>query len=571
MSYTEHVAPKRKHAESEQAHPSQIKNDAGGFTFAADAQTKLERFLILGNEKGSYYASERSMTKKNYSNITDLLKVDGKKVVDTIVTISEEGRAPKNTPAIFALAVCSVFGTEDVKAYANKAMPKVCRFSTDLYAWVKIVDDLKAGRRGKGLLRAISRWYTDKGLKQLAYQVCKYPNRIVDGKKWGHRDLLRIARVKPSEEKMSLVFRYAIHGVANESDYKDKVEFDAKYSGDAVDAPKGIGITQSQFDDLKNDEFLSYIWAHEEAKKAKTSKRVVELIKSNNITRESIPPELFNNQVWKALLPGMPLTALLRNLGQMTSKDILKPLSKEIAVVTEKLTNDETLAKARIHPMNVYMAWKMYNQGHGLRGKLYWTPVAQICDALEEAFYKSFKYADKIDGNVLVGVDVSPSMWNFSCVGSEFVSAAEAAIVMSMVVMRQSNNYDMMAFTHQMTKMKLTAKMNFDAVNSEMRLMSRNWGGTDCALPIKYAYDNQLIVDTFVILTDNQSWYGTSHVFEALRDYRKRFNSTARLAVMSFSSNEFSLADPDDSGMMDIGGLDSAVPKILNDFANGKI
>ncbi|GAF98417.1 unnamed protein product, partial [marine sediment metagenome] len=228
--------------QSVQAHPDQIKNDAGGFTFAVDAWTKLDRFLILGNEKGSYYASEQRMTKKNYSNIVDLLKVDGKRVVDAIVTISDEGRAPKNAPAVFALAVASVFGDEETKAYANKAMPQVCRFSTDLYAWVNAVNELKNGKRGKGLLRAISRWYTDKGIGKIAYQICKYPGRQVDGNRWSHKDLLRLARVKPTSDKMNLVFRYAVHGVASEEDIANKVEFDRVKKPETA---MGIGITEA--------------------------------------------------------------------------------------------------------------------------------------------------------------------------------------------------------------------------------------------------------------------------------------------------------------------------------------
>jgi 60 kDa SS-A/Ro ribonucleoprotein len=369
---------------------------------------------------------------------------------------------------------------------------------------------------------------------------------------------------------MNLVFRYAVHGVASEEDIANKEEFDRVKKPETA---MGIGITEAQLQALQNDKALSYIWAHEEAKKATSSKRIVELIASNNITRESIPTELQDIKVLKALLPGMPLGALMRNLGQMTSKDVLKAMTEETALVSDKLTNEEALAKARIHPMNVYMTWKMYVSGRGLKGDLCWSPIPKICDALEDAFHASFKHAEKINGNVLVGLDVSPSMWGSPCVGSPFMTAAEAAAVMSMVVMRQASDYEMMAFTGTLSPMQLTARMNFDAVNSELVRLCRTWNrdGTDCALPIKYAYDKGIDVDTFVILTDNQSWCGYGHPHEILRDYRKRYNKQAKLAVMAFQANDFTVADPNDSGTMDIAGLDSAVPKILQGFANGKI
>ena len=49
------------------------------------------------------------------------------------------------------------------------------------------------------------------------------------------------------------------------------------------------------------------------------------------------------------------------------------------------------LLQARIHPFNVLVALKTYQSGHGDKGKLRWDPNSTVCDALEEAFYNSFK------------------------------------------------------------------------------------------------------------------------------------------------------------------------------------
>ena len=47
----------------------QVKNSAGGFVFAVTPWTRLERFLILGTEGGSYYATERDLTKTNIEGV----------------------------------------------------------------------------------------------------------------------------------------------------------------------------------------------------------------------------------------------------------------------------------------------------------------------------------------------------------------------------------------------------------------------------------------------------------------------------------------------------------------------
>ena len=42
-----------------------VPNSAGGHAYPVDDITRLQRFLILGSEGGSYYASERKLTLEN--------------------------------------------------------------------------------------------------------------------------------------------------------------------------------------------------------------------------------------------------------------------------------------------------------------------------------------------------------------------------------------------------------------------------------------------------------------------------------------------------------------------------
>src|SRR4029079_7106893 len=81
----------------------QVPNSAGGYAWAVDDWTRLQRFLVLGSEGGSYYASEQKLTLENAQAVERCLKADSARVVRTIVEISEAGRAPKADPALFAL------------------------------------------------------------------------------------------------------------------------------------------------------------------------------------------------------------------------------------------------------------------------------------------------------------------------------------------------------------------------------------------------------------------------------------------------------------------------------------
>jgi 60 kDa SS-A/Ro ribonucleoprotein len=97
------------------------------------------------------------------------------------------------------------------------------------------------------------------------------------------------------------------------------------------------------------------------------------------------------------------------------------------------------------------------------------------------------------------------------------------------------------------------------------------FGGTDCALPMLYAQALKRAVDTFVILTDSETWAGAVHPAQALEDYRQASGIDARLVVVGMVSNGFSIADPNDRGMLDVVGFDTATPQLISDFARGAL
>lgn len=74
-------------------------------------------------------------------------------------------------------------------------------------------------------------------------------------------------------------------------------------------------------------------------------------------------------------------------------------------------------------------------------------------------------------------------------------------------------------------------------------------------------------VDTFVIYTDSETWYGDIHPAQALTNYREKTGIDAKLIVVGMVANEFSIADPNDAGMLDIVGFDTAAPAIMTEFS----
>jgi 60 kDa SS-A/Ro ribonucleoprotein len=61
------------------------------------------------------------------------------------------------------------------------------------------------------------------------------------------------------------------------------------------------------------------------------------------------------------------------------------------------------------------------------------------------------------------------------------------------------------------------------------------FGATDASLPMRYAQALHREVDTFVVWTDSETWYGDIHPAQALHDYRTASGIDARLVSSEWS------------------------------------
>lgn len=164
------VTPQRERSRSDE-----VKNNAGGYVFAVSDTSRLERFLILGTDGGTYYVGERKLTNENINFLRKMIKSDEALVLSTLVDVSVNGRAYKNSPALFALALIFVEGKD--KAAARAALPKVARTSTHLFEFAQYIENL--GGWGRAKRGAVADWYTSKDADQLAYQLVKYRSRSI--------------------------------------------------------------------------------------------------------------------------------------------------------------------------------------------------------------------------------------------------------------------------------------------------------------------------------------------------------------------------------------------------------
>lgn len=500
------------------------RNAAGGYVFQVDDWTRLDRFLILGSEGGSYYAFARDLTVDNAGAARRAIAEDGVRVVRRVVVVSDSGRAPKNDPALFVLAMAASLGDERTRRAAFRALPVVARTAGRLFRFVEYVDGMRGW--GRGLRNAVGNWYLARPVSEVARQMAKYRER--GG--WSHRDLLRLAHPR------AVGARNALFGWATQGRFVPEPE-------------------------------LRLIEGFERVQRADDAREVAALVRKYGLTREMLPPTALGApEAWEALLERMPLKALVRNLAAMTRAGLLASGSDATARVVARLEDAQALEASRLHPVVVLSALLAYRAGREADGTGEWRPVGPVVDALQGAFERSFANAPRTGKRFYLGIDVSGSMRYGQIAGAPGLSPAVAAAAMAMVVARREPAHQMAAFAHEMRELDITALDSLVDVVRKTRGLP--FGGTDAALPMLDALERGIEVDVFVVLTDNETWFGGVHPVEALVRYRDRMGRPAKLVVVGMTANEFSIADPTDAGMLDVVGFDAATPGLIADFAS---
>jgi len=543
LDYTKHFATRLARLVTPQSEPipgtGQVPNSAGGYAWPVSEWDRLDRFLVMGSEGGTFYVRERRLTIENARVVEALVREQGEALVKRVVELSVSGRAATNDPALFALAMAASLGDEATRKAALAALPEVARTGTHLFHWLQFVTGFRGW--GRGVRRAVADWYVEKPDRKLAYQVLKYPSR--DG--WAHRDALRLAHPKPTSQTQDVIFRLATRG----------------WKGlEAI--PEGI--------DPEVRDLLEGVRALGDRDPEEAAIRIAEL----RLVREMVPsPLLRHPEVWEALLEEMPMGAMIRNLATMTRVGLVAPGSDATARVVEQLGNEGRLQKARIHPIAVLAALKTYASGRGARGRGSWEPVAPVVDALDGAFYATFQNAPTTGKRVMLALDVSGSM-TVGVHGMDYLSCREAAAAMALVTAATEPKHMFTAFTAAfggfgpsgLTTLSFSPRERLDDVLK--RTDRLNFGWTDCALPMLEAKRRRWKVDVFVVYTDNETWAGDVHPSQALRQYREKTGIPARLVVVGMASNGFTIADPADGGMLDVVGFDAATPRLIAEFVH---
>ena len=333
------------------------------------------------------------------------------------------GRAPKNDQALFVLAMAVAFGDEQTKREALQAFSYVVRIGTHLFQFADFLKAMKKGLGGRAVKRAFANWYLDKNIEDLTYQLIKYRQR--GG--WSHRDILRLSHPIAKDSVTNNVLKWVV---------------DPNLFSTVLAETHPVPPLLTSFIKLQE---------------AKTEEEAVEALRSNkSLSHEMVLTEVKKDKAWKALMPNLPMTALIRNLPTLTRNGLIVPMSDEEAGIVKRLTDSEVLTRARVHPMNMLIAHLTYKGGKSLRGDATWSPSPAISEALEKGFYEAFHALPEINKRVYIGLDVSGSMLYGHLMGVPNFNPATAGSALTLCLQKQCQRSVIRGFTGNMVELGFT-------------------------------------------------------------------------------------------------------------------
>jgi len=540
MDYTKHFSTKSTPQTDTIPGKKMEPNNSGGFGFKVSPMQQLERFLILGTEGGSYYVTEKKLTIDNAKNIVDLIAKDGEAVVNKVFEISDQGRAPKNSPALFVLALCTApdFASVETRRRAFDLMPRIARTSTHMFEFVEYMQQF----RGWGAMaqNGVKAWYQDKEPSQLEYQMVKYRQR--NG--WTHNDVLRLTKPVPRTDLHSQLYGFAKN------------------------------------DGIEGEHTFPLITGYSLIKEAASAAAAAKIVNDFRLPMEAIPTQFKKEPVvWEALLPHLPITATIRNLRNMAKSGFMVPMSDVAKTVAERISNSDGIKKGRVHPVQFLNALLNFPTGsprqinHGGNPNSYggaegaWLVDTGVVAALNEGFQASFQTVVPSNKRFMLALDVSGSMaWQW-CMGMQGLTPREASAALALITVNTEPNNFIGIFQQQFTQFTdIKAGMSIDAAVKAVSNIS--FGGTNVASPIVWALKNKLPVDMISCYTDNETYWRDIHPCQALENYRNQMGIDTKFISVSMCANTTTVADPSDPRMLDIVGFDTATPKIISEFVN---
>ena len=456
----------------------------------------LQHFLLTGCDSGVYRAAAYEPCIDRATDALRAIADNGPESVEQLLAF--ENARPEAALFVLALAASPRFAAPETVSRALAALPLVAAKAQDLATFAAYVESMRGW--GRGLRSAIANWYSSQPVPVLAAQILRSP--LPNLRK--HRALLRRAHPKANDLAQNALFQWIVEGSIGH-----------------LATPAVLGAE------------LRLVEGFARIRESVSEQQAIHCIEDYRLQPAQVPSRWKKSAaVWEALYDHLSYRQLLRFLPVMTSVGLLRRESEYAALAVARLADRKRLQTAAVHPLRIVQAMKQYRA-------VVPRPVESVFDALDEAFHLSLGNVPAVGKRIVAAVDSTGSMQGAPVAGMPHVPAALAGAALVLSLARaEDRNCVPMAFHRQTRPLQRFGKADrlADALNEVRATPSRS----DTASVIRYAIENRLETDAFVIVTDRltrETASLTGLTGELLR-YRDRMGIDAKLVLVTLAGGE---------------------------------
>lgn len=488
---------------------------------------------------------------------------NGEQLVKLIETACK--KSCKFYPIAYGLAVCARSTNQRVSQKAYNALQTVCRTPEQLFMFLKYCQEsLKLKSWPRRHRKAIAKWYTEKyktnpndpndpnGPMLLAQHITKYRRRHG----FSHKKVLKSCHPKSSGSSADIkyILCYVVKGLT-----------------------KANQMILNGNDKTFNNKIREFITDYETIKKQNVPEDdVTTIIRKWRLTWEQVPNRLLKSEkVLAALLPFMPLTALLRHLGKLTSFGLLQPCSEGEESTCSRLENEDILRQANLHPIQILSSLNGYFKGRRLRNpQLRWSVNDNIVQSLTKAYMKQLTCScqnPRLPPNILVAINIRRSMGSHVA-GKPVMNCKQTATALAMTLKSCQSRTQIVTFCNRHTVEKLQFQISEGGIHDIEEALENVTARmendlTDFNEPFRYANQNMGSVDAIILMTDCLTWRDQSDIRDAYRNFKQRYGDISFVTVGFHNNGEdFPVAERQNPKMLDVIGPDAEAIDLIVSF-----
>jgi 60 kDa SS-A/Ro ribonucleoprotein len=484
-------------------------NEERAPAYTLSPKHQLAQYAATGCLNTTFYASADEQLAKMIQLCSEL---DAEFIAKTAVFCRERGFM-KDMPAL----LCAVLSVKD-RELLNIVFPRVIDNAKMLRNFVQIMRSGAVGRKSLGSApkRLVREWLDARDPATLfKANVGQDPSLM---------DIVKMVHPKPKDEARQALFGYFI-GREYAADALPEVarNFEAYKKGESRDVP--------------------------------------------DVPFQMLTALELGTAEWTAIARRAPWQMTRMNLNTFARHGVFgQPGMAE--VIAERLRDPQAIAKARVFPYQLMVAYAMANANADI--------PKEVCDALQDAMEIAIANVPAIEGRVYVCPDVSGSMSSpvtgYRKGATTAVRCIDVAALVAAALLRKNPRAEVLPFEQSVVKVDLNSRDS--VMTNAARLASVGGGGTNCSAPLELLNRRKAKGDLVIFISDYESWVdaGGGRGTATMREWNafKQRNPHARLACIDMQPYR-TVQAVEREDILNVGGFSDQVFGVISEFARGEL